>query len=213
VNAWLWVLTIGGTVLVWLIFSRLFIAPGEREFAERTRTCLDKQAQKRNGKVKVTQGRPTLTVPYKTANIELSLISNNVELYSEYTYARFRTEAFTDKKFMILLNSKDFFLKPLAIGTRVEGFDDEFSAKYIVTGNDASFVKSVLAKDVRDKLLQESLHVKFGRRTDSSQLSRERGWLTVFTQGMKADDEVFDGLIETAILFYERLEALNRHSD
>ncbi|HEV7396855.1 MAG TPA: hypothetical protein VGN86_10130 [Pyrinomonadaceae bacterium] len=44
-------------------------------------------------------------------------------------------------------------------------------------------------------------------------LNRERGWLTVFTRGLGAGEEVFDALIETAIVFYERMETLNTGSE
>jgi hypothetical protein len=166
-------------------------------------------ARKRNGTVKISRGCPTLTVPYKSVNIELSLVEDNNELYREYTYARFRTEVFTDKEFRIVLNSKGLFLKPVVVGTRLAVPDEKFSENYIVVGNDAPFVQALLTREIRDRLLAESLQVKFGRRTDSSALSRERGWLSVFTQGMKAGEDVFNGLIEAAILFYERLEELN----
>ena len=95
----------------------------------------------------------------------------------------------------------------------MELLDEKLREKYVVTGNDATFVNRLLTAELRDKLLQDSQHVKFGRRIDSSTLSRERGWLTVFTQGMRAGDEVFDGLVETAILFYESLEALSNRSE
>jgi hypothetical protein len=174
---------------------------------------MDKQALKRHGTLAVAGRTPALRIPHKTTTIELGYISNTVDLSREFTYARFRTEHFPDKKFSMYVNSKDFLNKPIAIGTRVELVDERLREKYVVTGNDAAFVNRLLTQEVRDKLLQDSLHVKFGRRIDSSTLSRERGWLTVFILGMNASDELFDRLIETAILFYESLEALSNRSE
>jgi hypothetical protein len=156
---------------------------------------------------------PVLRIPHKTATIELGYISNSVDLSREFTYARFRTEHFPDKTFSMYVNSKDFLNKPIAIGTRVELVDERLREKYTVTGNDAVFVNRVLTEEVRNRLLQESLHVKFGRRIDSSILSRERGWLTVFIQSTRAGDGLFDGLIETAMLFYESLESLSNRNE
>ena len=207
-SGWFWILGIGGVVLVWLIAKWLYFDPVQSEFETFTRECLDRQAQKRNGTVSVSHGRPTLTVPHKAVSIEVSLISNDDDIASESTYARFRMDDFTGKELRIILNSKDLFLKPLVFGTRVNVSDARFSEKYIVVGNDATFVNALLTQEIRDKLCEHSLQVKFGRRTDSSRLSRDRGWLSVFTQGIRSGDEAFDQLIETAILFHERLEAL-----
>ena len=119
-NGWVFALAIGGALLFWVIVKWLFISPAENKFDELVRECMGKQAVKRHGTVTVADGMPALTIPYKTVNIDLAFISNDNELYREYTYARFRTEHFSDKEFSMLLNSKDFFLKPLAIGTRIE---------------------------------------------------------------------------------------------
>jgi hypothetical protein len=119
-------------------------------------------------------------------------------------------ETLSDKKFQILLNAKDFFEKPFFFGTKQTIADEKFSEKFIVTGNDDSFVKDVLTELIRHKLLtEESLQAQLGARTDALRLSRDRGWLSVFVQGSTTDDRVFDALIETAILFYGRLEELS----
>jgi hypothetical protein len=208
-----WFLVTVMIVILWMIFKRLFISPAERKFEELARECMGRQAAKRHGALTVSNGMPGLTIPYKTATINLAFISNNNELYRECTYAQFRTAHFPDKKFKLLLNSKDFFLKPLAVGTRIEILDDRLREAYVATGNDAAFVNRLLSQEIRDGLLKETPHVKFGRRIEAPPLDRERGWLTVFVQNQRAGDETFDGLIETAILFYEGLEELNRRSD
>jgi hypothetical protein len=208
-----WVFALVIALLLWVIVKWLFIRPAENKFDKLARECMDRQALKRHGTLTVAERMPALTIPYKTTTIDLGYITNNDDLSREFTYARFRTEHFPDKKFSMYVNSKDFFVKPLAIGTRVEIVDERLREKYVVTGNDAAFVNRLLNEEVRAKLLQESLHVKFGRRIDSSSLSRERGWLTVFTQGTQAENKLFDGLIETAILFYETLESLSNRSE
>jgi hypothetical protein len=207
-NGWIFALVIGGVCLLWLV-KWLYSDPAEREHQAWLRECMDKQARERGGAVKVVRGSPALTVPYKTVNIELRLVESYEDILREHTYARFRTEVFHDKQFQITLNTKELILKPLVTGTRLEVPGEAFNEKYVVVGNDASFVSGLLTEEVRDKLLEGSLQVKLGRRTDSSTLSRERGWLSVFTQGASAGGEVFTGLIETAGLFYERLDALN----
>ena len=210
-NGWILALVIG--LLLWLIVKWLLIRPAENKFNELARECLDKQALKHHGTLTVTNGMPALRIPYRTTTIDVAFIRNDDELFREYTYARFRTEHFPDKKFSMYVNSKDFLNKPLAIGTRVELVDESLREKYAVTGNDAVFVNRVLTEEVRNRLLQESLHVKFGRRIDSSALNREHGWLTVFILGVRAGDGIFDGLIETAILFYESLESLSNSNE
>jgi hypothetical protein len=206
---YLWVFALVIIVLLWLVVKWLFIRPAEVEFNKLASETMEKQALKRQGRLTVAQRMPALSIPYKTTTIDLGYISNDADLSQEYTYARIRTDKFANKKFSMYVNSKDFFTKPLAIGTRVELVDEGLREKYVVTGNDAAFVNRLLTDEVREKLLQKPLHVKFGRRIDSSTVSRERGWLTVFTQGNRAQDELFDALIETASLFYERLEALS----
>src|SRR6185503_7873047 len=203
---WVFALVLG--VILGIIVRWLFIRPAEAEFNKLARAAMEKQALKRQGRLTVAQRMPALSIPYKAAAIDLGYISNDDSSW-EYTYARFRTDNFPNKKFSMYVNSKDFFTKPLAIGTRVELVDEMLREKYVVTGNDAAFVNRLLTDEVREQLLQKPLHVKFGRRIDSSTVSRERGWLTVFTQGNRAQDELFDALIETASLFYERLEALS----
>jgi len=200
-----WVLAFVIALALWLVVKWLFITPAENKFNELARVYFDKQADKRHGTVTVADGIPALTIPYKTDTIELAFISNDNDLTQEFTYARFRTERFPDKKFSMFVNSKDWVLKPLVIGTRVELLDERLREHYVVTGNDAAFVNRLLTDEVRHQLLKLPLNVKFGRRIDSSRLSGERGWLTVFMQGATAGDEIFDGLVEAAILFHERL--------
>src|SRR6185437_9621890 len=183
-----WVFALVIIVLLWLVVNWLFIRPAAAEFNKLAREAMERQALKRHGGLTIAQRMPALSIPCKTTTIDLGYISNNDDLSQEYTYARFRTEHFPDKKFSMHVNSKDFFTKPLAIGTRVELVDESLREKYVVTGNDASFVNRLLTDEVREKLLQKPLHVKFGRRIDSSTLSRERGWLTVFSQGNRAED-------------------------
>jgi hypothetical protein len=207
-NGSILVLGIVGVCVIWFILKLLYFDKVDREQDVAIRKALDSQAQKHHGTVAISKGRPTLTIPHKGVEIELSCISNNVELYNEYTYARFQTDSFTEKDFLIALNSKELLLKPVVIGTRIEISDVRFSEAFVVTGNDAAFVNDLLTEDIREMLCKESFQIKFGRRTDSFTLSRERGWLSVFTQGMRTGEAAFDALIETAILFYERLEVL-----
>ncbi len=200
-----WILVFVIVLVLWLVVKWLFITPAERKFNELARTYFDKQAEKHHGTVTLAGGVPALTIPYKTGTIDLAFISNDNDLTQEFTYARFRTEHFSDKKFSMFVNSNDLFLKPLVIGTRVELLDERLRELYVVTGNDAAFVNRLLTEEVGDQLLKAPLNVKFGRRIDSTRLSSERGWLTVFSQGATAGDEIFDALVETAILFYDRL--------
>ncbi len=139
-----------GICLLWFIVKWLYFDPARREYRMWVRECLSRQAQKRNGTVNVTHGWPVLTIPCKTVNIELSLRENNDESALEYTYARFRTEVFNDKNFKAILDSKDLFQKPMIFGTRLAVLDEKFSEKYIVAGNDASFVNSFLTQDLSE---------------------------------------------------------------
>jgi hypothetical protein len=205
-SGWGLALLIIGVCVVWFVVQKFYFGPAEQQFKDSVRKCLDKQSLKHNGSVGTAQGQPLLTIPYQKIRIQVSLIEYNDMSTSDHTFARFKTEAHNGQQFRIIRDSKDILTKPLVIGTRVAVPDDDFGSKYIVTGDDAAFVNEVLSQEIRDKLVKNELQVKFGRRTDVSRLNRERGWLTVFKGGMRAEDEVFDVLIETAILFYERLE-------
>ena len=203
-----WLLVIGAGLLLWLIIKWLFLNPAERSDKARLDESFKKLARKRNGKVALDQKTPALIIPHKTLEIELSFREDNVDLFNEYTYARFRIDGLFDKELKVLHLDKDFLAKPIALGARLEVSDEKFAEKFAITGNDASFANSLLTEETRNKLLQVCPHVKFGRRTDAAPLDRERGWLTVFIPGFLIDDGVFDGLIDTAILFGERLELL-----
>lgn len=203
-----WPLVIGAGLLLWLIIKWLFLNPAERSDKARLDESFEKQVRKRNGKVVLDQRTPALIIPHKTLAIELSFREDNVDLFNEYTYARFRIEGLSDKELKVLHLDKNFLSKPITLGARLEVSDDKFAEKFAITGNDTSFANNLLTEEIRNKLLQVCPHVKFGSRIDAPVLDRERGWLTVFIPGFLIDDEVFDGLIETAILCYERLEVL-----
>ena len=172
------------------------------------RASMEKQAQKRNGRVELIGRQPMLYVPTKHGDIQLSLLITSDETYREHTYARLKLEQFIEKHLVIIIRSDNLLLKPVPIGTRVELADEQFNKQFVVTGNDREFVESVLSADIRDKLQKSSLQVSLGRRTDAPLLDREQGWPLVQTQFLKTDDSTFDSLIDTAILFQERFATL-----
>ena len=199
--------------LIGLIIKRLYIHPVDRENEKGVNECLDKQARKRNGTIEAFTRWPVLTVPHKNVNIEVSVKENSDDSTQEYTYATFRTEVFNDQKFGIYY-WKEFFLRPaFVVGSRLGILDEKLGETYIVSGNDAAFVKAVLTPEILDKLIEFEgawLRVQFGNPHNSSILSRERGWLTVFVWGISTVDQPYDRVIEMAILFHDRLEALAR---
>ena len=93
-----WVFAVVILVLVWVMVKWLFIRPAETNFDQLVRECLDRQALKRHGTLTVAQRMPALRIPYKNTAIELDYITNTDDLTREYTYSRFRTEHFADKK-------------------------------------------------------------------------------------------------------------------
>ena len=206
-----WTLVIGVAVIlvIWFIAKRFYFDPAEREQSAAVKEAMTKQAQKRDGRVELGGRQPVLHMSTKHGDIQLSLLTSTDETFREHTYARFRLEQFADKDFAVLLRSDNLLLKPLPIGTRVDLADEQFDKQFVVTGNDPEFVAKVLNTEIRDKLRASSLQISFGRRTDSSLLDRERGWLSVHTQFLKTSDVIFDSLIETAILFQARFAALS----
>ena len=206
-----WTLVIGVAVIlvIWFIAKRFYFDPAEREENAGLKEAMMKQAQKRDGRVELDGGQPMLHVPTKHGAIQLSLLTSPDETFREHTYARFKVEQFAKKDFAVLLRSDSLLLKPLPIGTRVDLADEQFAAQFVITGNDPEFVAKVLNTEIRDKLRESLLQVSFGRRTDSSLLDRERGWLSVHTQFVKTGDVIFDSLIETAILFQARFASLS----
>jgi hypothetical protein len=212
-NSWVFVIGAAGVIVLWFIFKRLYLDPAEREQSISVEESMERQAQKRNGRVHLSGGQPTLTLPHRNVNIDLSLITNDDEMWRECSFATFRVDHFNDKHFLLALNSKDIFLKPFVVGTRVEVPDEQFKEAYVITGNDTAFVNNVLTQEIRDKLRKECLQIVFGRRLNAPILNREKGWLSVFTKFMSTGDDVFDGLIETAILFHDRLVELNTDTE
>jgi hypothetical protein len=207
-NVWTLVIGVAVILIIWFIAKRFYFDPAEREQDAAVKEAMEKQAQKRDGKVELNGRQPVLHVPTKHGDIQLSLLTSTDETFREHTYARFKLEQFADKNFAALLRSDNLLLKPLPIGTRVNLADEQFNQQFVVTGNDPEFVAKVLNTEIRDKLRASSLQVSFGRRTDSSLLDRERDWLSVHTQFLKTSDVIFDSLIETAILFQARFAAL-----
>jgi hypothetical protein len=210
---WALVLGIVAILMLWLFLKRLWLGSTEGGQAVSLRECLTKQAQKRQGRVHVRNGRYTLTFPYQSASIDVSAVISSEEVYTECTYATVRIENLTDKDFKVLINSDSLLLKPLVIGTRFKFADEQFNESYVVVANDSTLIKNLFTQEVRDKLRQATLQVMFGRRIDAPILDREQGWLSVFTQGLRMQDEVLDVLVETTMTLYDRMKALNGSGD
>jgi hypothetical protein len=208
-----WFIALAIVVIVllgWWIQDRIN-GPMEREFEQWTERCLEKQALKRGGSVKVSGRRAVLTVPYKGTNIEISNAALPGGEGDQYSYARFRTKSFADKDFRIIVNSDDFWLKPRLVASRLEVSDERFGGNYVVAATDAFFLHSVLTPEIRDKLLEDAFNVRFGKRV--ARRVGERGWLTVFTGGVATEERAYDSMIEIAILFHDRLEALSSYAE
>ena len=210
---WMFVVGIVSVGLLWLFLKRLWLGSTEGDRAESIKACLTKQAQKRQGRVHVRNGQYTLTFPYQTASLDVSAVISTEEVYLECTYATVRIDNLTDKDFKVLLNSDNLLLKPLVVGTRLELDDEQFNDGYIVVGNDPAFIKNLFTREVRDKLRQAALQVKLGRRFNAAILDREQGWLSVFMQGLRVEERVVDAMVETTMLLYDRLNALNEHDN
>ncbi|HKQ99874.1 MAG TPA: hypothetical protein VJT09_04325 [Pyrinomonadaceae bacterium] len=206
---WLFALIFVCLCLLTWVFNQIFFAPSENVHLRIVNECLSKQALKRGG----TMSGNVLVIPHKRTELTVSYNEGVDEVGPAHIYATHRTELFHDKKFGIYY-WKELFLRPATLaGSRLELFEEEFGTTYIVSGNDLPFVQSVLTPEIRGKILELASawpRIEFGR-PHGSVLSRERGWLTVIFQGSSGVLEAdYDRVIEMAILFYERLEALKR---
>ena len=139
-TVWTLVLGILGAGLLWLFIKWLWLGSTDDSDSISLRECLTRQAQKREGRVHVRNGQYTLTIPYQTANIDLSAVSHSEEIYRDCTYATVRLEHFAGKDFKVLRNSDNLLLKPLVIGTRLKLEDETFNEEYIMTGSDPALV-------------------------------------------------------------------------
>jgi hypothetical protein len=155
-----------------------------------------------------------LTIPYKTASIEVSFSPGGDDGIPSDAYATLKAEAFTHKRFGIFYWKELYFRPALLVGSRLDIFEDELGNSYRVSGDDLIFVETVLTPEIRARLLELEdlrLRVEFGKPHGAFTLSRERGWLTVSAQGSSGIfDKDYDAVMETAIMFYERLEEMNR---
>ena len=203
-DGWLIALSIVVIVVLGWWVQKRFEGPAKSEFEDWVKMCLEKQALKRGGSVNVSGRTAVLKTPYKNISIEVSkaLVPGHDD--NEYIYARFRSPLFTDKSFKLMVDSDDVWLKPRFVTNRVEVSDEKFSEKYVVDAADATFVNSVLSPELRDRLLQHAFEVRFGKRV--GRRVGEQGWLTVFTYAIK--EESYDNMIEVAVMFYERFQAL-----
>jgi len=165
-------------ILVGWMIQRLIFGRDDGEAEQWVERLLEEQARKRNGSVNVSGRRAFLTVPHKKINIEVSsatIAGGGDGVDFDYFYARFRSNVFTDKDFSLIVKS-DGLLKPYL--SRLDMSDERLREKYVVAGSDGSFLDDVLTPEIRDKLLEASLNVQFGRRVGYG--VGERGWLTVF---------------------------------
>ncbi len=208
-DGWLYLLIIGCLVILAWAIHLLFFGAAESVHDQAIVDCLSRQALKRNGAL---FGR-VLTIPHKTVEIKVSFVEDSDGAES-HTYATFRTEAFTDRKFGIYYWKELLFRPALLAGSRLELFEEEFGETYVVSGDDISFVRRVLTPEIRTKLIESEkayLRIQFGRPHGSLTLNRERGWLTVSSYlNAGVLDQDYDCIIETAHLFYESFETLNR---
>ena len=208
-DAWLIAPVIVVVVLLgWWIMGRIN-GPAEREFEDWAKTCLEKQAIKRGGSVKMSGRTPVLTTPYKDINIEVSKAMVPGQDLNEYIYARFKSPIFADKSFKVMVDSDDMWLKPRFVAHRIEVSDERFGEKFVVDADDPAFANNVLSAEIREKLLEHAFDVRFGKRVGRA--VGEQGWLTVFTGAIKED--AYDNMIEVAVLFYERFEALGKYGE
>ncbi len=202
------VVVIIGVILIGWMIQKLIFGPADREFEKSVERVLEVQARKHNVSVNVSGRRAFLTIPHKEINIEVSsagIAGGGDGGGFDYFYARFRSNVFTDKDFSLIVKS-DGLLKPLF--SRLEVSDERLSERYVVAGSDSSFLDGVLTPEIRDKLLEASLNVQFGRRVGYG--VGEKGWLTIFKWHF-VTEVAYDSMIEIAILFYKRFEELGRH--
>ncbi len=209
-DVWVYILIVGCISILGWVINMLFFGSAESAHDQAIVDCLGRQAVKRSGAL---FGR-VLTIPHMAVEIKVSFVKDD-DGADSHAYATFRTEAFTDQKFGIYY-WKELFLRPaLLAGSRLELFEQEFGETYVVSGDDLSFVERVLTPEIRTKLLELEkayLRIHFGRPHGFPTLSRERGWLTVSSYlNAGVQDQDYDRVIETAILFYESLERLNQH--
>lgn len=191
-------------LFVWLFFIR----PAEREYDNERRAALNRQAAKRGGSVVTVKGRPMLHVRYEGVTIELSSDADNEELLRDHEYARFKLEDLADKEVSVLLDSVNPAEKPIVSSDRVHFADKRFEDAFVSTSNDQRFTQDLLTPEIRERLMAASLQLRIGVRTDSSRFSGDHGWISVFTRGLRGGDDLYDQMIETAIILYKRTKAL-----
>lgn len=196
--------------VAWL-FREFYHKPRARKVLERLRA----QAKKRGGFLSDGPSglKPTLSFQYDNAQMTVSILpaSGGEAPEPEITYVTFQTTRLQDKDFRLV---NRWYKKPLLSAARVEGFAGEFGGSFSVESSDPYFIRQLLTNAIQDALLSydEPLQIVFGRRfgIGRSEIEPAAGQFAIAVNGIKFEDADYDWLINTAVLFYERLKALEQ---
>ena len=196
-----WIIIISALGIGFIL--RKFVFDSDESEFEDVVSILQEMERKWNGTLTLSKGKTLLKIPYKDITIEVSVKQMSGELGSlDFFYAQFKSDAHVDRDFSVIGESTPIH-KPYF--KRVEMSDERFREKYITSCSDISFFSSVLTPEIKDKLVNEKLSVRFGSKMH--RVIGEKGWLTVFCW-MFARKPDYNAVIETAIMFYERFEEL-----
>jgi hypothetical protein len=182
--------------------------------------CLKRQGMKRNGLVKTAfLAYPRLSFCYLDTEILVSAMSGGIlgnRSRASKTYATFYLPDFSDDWFDIRNKSKGNALDRVLGLKDIQIENPEFDARFTIRASDAVLIRTFLTRDLQERLLQftpgEELYVQFTKKALFQEgrlvLGEQRPCLSVSIRKILTDEGEFDRLIETALLFHDRLKSL-----
>jgi hypothetical protein len=189
----IWIIV--GVLGIGLVIGYFVQTADSRKISE----ILEKQALQRNGTVKAGSliSFPRLRFPYRDTTVEVSVLAGS----SPVTWAEFSIDL-AEISFRIRNRSAGLSAqKALGMMHVVPTGDPDFDERFFVEANHKSLVLSLLDGRLRADLLV--LDTAYGQHKILVRLQPSQFQISVDTFGR--DEEIFAGLIDTAIAFCDRL--------
>jgi hypothetical protein len=196
-------LLIGGLAIA--IIGFLFL----KKRTEQADNCLIRQVQKRNGRF----SDDTLAFSYRDTEIKVSRSAGSRGIPA-FLFATFQTNVFPTSTLRIISNNMRS-VADLVMGSTYWDFLEGFS----IYSNDEPFMSDLLSEEIQKDLLayDKGLEIVFGKLGARDHFTSPLGsmgykhspglfFFSVFKSA--TEDSDYDALIETTIMFYERLKSM-----
>ncbi len=200
----LWIVFIIAAIVGWYFFQK---------DNQKISIALKKQALQRSGTVKkVFASYPQLSFYHKEVSILVSAIHGE---NGPFTSASFHTTIFPDYcNFRIISRSRPTIVMETRLELKkVKTGQPEFDSKFIIRAKEKEFIRSLLTPKIQSELLElgakHGLEVRFlSKKLSNAKNSIKKFRFGIFIEHLLTENQDYERLIETAIMFYEQMEKL-----